>query len=106
MCFKYHLFSLSFSPSVLSTRQNPTLAISIVHILISAWHEQHSDSILQLCEGDKKCNKTKMPALLSPRQGLGLNRSHGLTQGGDNTMEMEPCFCNTFNMKETPLKGH
>lgn len=42
-----------------------------------------------------------MPALLCPCWGLGLNRSHGFTQGGDNTMEMEPCFCNRLSMKET-----
>lgn len=42
-----------------------------------------------------------MPALLSPCWGLGLNRSRGFTQGGDNTMEMEPCFCNKLSMKKT-----
>lgn len=42
----------------------------------------------------KKTNKSKMPALLSPCWGLHLNRSHGFTWGEDNTMEMEPCFCN------------
>lgn len=32
---------------------------------------------------------------------IGLNRSHGFTQAGDNTMEMEPCFCNRLARKET-----
>lgn len=42
---------------------------------------------------EKKTNKSKMPALLSPCWGLGHDRNHGFTWGEDNTVEMEPCFC-------------